>query len=151
VAETERDLAPGTGLDHYEVISLLARGGMGQVYLAEDTILKRKVALKVLAPEFLNDEHGLRRFQREALAASALNHPNIVTIYGCGNINGVRFIVSEYVNGITLRETLSDSKLDLETVLNIAVQLAEALAVAHSAGIIHRDIKPENIMVRDTG
>jgi len=148
---TPRDLAPGTNLNHYRILSLLATGGMGRVYLAEDTALKRKVAVKVLAPAYLHDEHGLRRFQREAEAASALNHPNIVTIYGCGHVDELHFIVSEFVDGTTLRQKLSNGRLDLNTTLDIAIQIAKALEVAHSAGIIHRDIKPENVMVRNDG
>ena len=146
-----QDLAAGTTLDHYRILSLLARGGMGQVYLAEDTTLKRKVALKILAPAYLQDEHGLRRFEREARAASALNHPNIVTIYGCGHVDDLHFIVSEFVDGTTLRHKLSNGRLALNTTLEVAIQIAGALEVAHSAGIIHRDIKPENVMVRNDG
>ena len=144
-------LEPGTGMSHYQIVSLLATGGMGQVYLAEDTTLKRKVAIKVLSPAYTRDEAGLLRFEREAQAASALNHPNIVTIYECGQVNDLHFIVSEFVDGSTLRQKLSNGRLELNTVLDIAIQIAGALDVAHAAGIIHRDIKPENVMVRNDG
>jgi len=144
-------LAPGTGVSHYQVVSLLATGGMGHVYLAEDTTLKRKVAIKVLSPAYTRDEAGLLRFEREAQAASALNHPNIVTIYECGQVDDLHFIVSEFVEGRTLRQKLSNGRLELNTTLEIAIQIAGALEVAHSAGIIHRDIKPENVMVRNDG
>jgi eukaryotic-like serine/threonine-protein kinase len=131
--------------------SLFAIGGMGQVYLAEDTTLKRRVALKVLPPEFTDDEHALECFGREALAASALNHPNIVTIHECGQADGQRFIVSEFVDGSTLREKLANGRLELNTILDIAIQIASAPDAAHCAGIIHRDIKPENVMIRGDG
>jgi serine/threonine protein kinase/tetratricopeptide (TPR) repeat protein len=144
-------LAPGTGVSHYQIVSLLATGGTGQVYLAEDTTLKRKVAIKVLSPAYTRDEAGLLRFEREAQAASALNHPNIVTIYECGQVDDLHFIVSEFVEGRTLRQKLSNGRLELNTTLEIAIQIAGALEVAHSAGIIHRDIKPENVMVRNDG
>jgi len=144
-------LAPGTRLDHYEIISLFATGGMGQIYLAEDTALKRRVAIKVLPPDFTLDEHSLERFEREAQAASALNHPNILTIYECGQTDGLRFIVSEFVEGSTLREKLAAGRLELNAVLDIGIQIAIALDTAHCAGIIHRDIKPENLMVRSDG
>lgn len=144
-------LAPGIRLDHYEIISLFATGGMGQVYLAEDTTLKRRVALKVLPTEFTRDEQALQRFEREAQAASALNHPNILTIYGSGQSDGLHFIVSEFVEGSTLRERLAAGRLELNTVLDIGIQIATALDAAHCAGIIHRDIKPENLMVRRDG
>jgi len=146
-----QELVAGTSLGHYQVVSLLAMGGMGQVYLGEDLTLKRKVALKVLSSAYTRDESGLRRFEREAQAASALNHPNIVTIYECGQVNELQYIVSEFVDGITLREKLSQGRLELETILDIAIQIAGALEAAHAAGIIHRDIKPENVMVRNDG
>jgi serine/threonine protein kinase/Flp pilus assembly protein TadD len=152
IGHSERTtLTSGTKLDHYEIISLLAVGGMGQVYLAEDTTLKRRVALKLLPLELTRDEHALHRFGREALAASALNHPNIVTIHECGQADGLRFIVSEFVEGSTLREKLANGRLELNTILDIAIQIASALDAAHCAGIIHRDIKPENLMVRRDG
>jgi serine/threonine protein kinase len=151
VGTETQELVAGTTLSHYEVLSLLATGGMGQVYLAEDLTLKRKVALKVLSSFYTRDERGLRRFEREAQAASALNHPNIVTIYEFGQVNELQYIVSEFVDGITLRQKLSQGRLELETTLDVAVQIAGALEAAHAAGIIHRDIKPENVMVRNDG
>lgn len=152
LAEPARDeLAPGTTLNRYQIISLLATGGMGQVYLAKDTQLKRQVVLKILKPTFPKDETGLRRFEREAHAASALNHPNILTIHEFCKLDGLHFIASEYVEGVTLRKKLSNGPLDLNTTVNISIQIASALDVAHAAGIIHRDIKPENVMVRNDG
>lgn len=152
VAESRRTpLAPGAGIGHYEIISLVAQGGMGQVYLAKDTTLQRQVAFKVLSQEFTHDERGLCRFKREAQAASALSHPNIVTIYEFGQIEGLHFIASEFVDGLTLRHKLSKARLDLSTTVDIAMQIAGALAAAHSSGIIHRDVKPENVMVRSDG
>ena len=113
-AESNRDaIDPGTRISHYEIISLLATGGMGQVYLAEDTSLQRPVAIKVLTSEFTHDDCGLRRLEREALAASALNHPNIVTIHEFGQVNGLHFITSEFVDGPTLRQKLSKGRLHL--------------------------------------
>jgi eukaryotic-like serine/threonine-protein kinase len=151
LADGAMTLVPGTGIRHYQIVSLLATGGMGQVYLAEDATLKRKVAIKVLAPPYTRDEGGLLRFEREAQAASALNHPNIVTIHECGQVDDLHFIVSEFVDGSTLRQKLSNGRLALNTILDIAIQIAGALDAAHSAGIIHRDIKPENVMVRNDG
>jgi len=144
-------LLPGTALRHYQIVSLLARGGMGHVYLAEDVALKRKVAMKILSPSYTRDESGLIRFEREAQAASALNHPNILTIHECGRVDDLHFIVSEFVDGSTLRQKLSNGRLALNTILALAPQIAGALDVAHSAGIIHRDVKPENVMIRNDG
>ena len=152
IAEPSKQaIAPSTKLDHYQIISLLGSGGMGEVYLAEDLQLKRKVALKVLKPELTRDERDLRRFQHEALAASSLNHPNILTIYEFGRVDGMRFIVSEFIEGQTLRQKLTAGKLDSNTVVDIAIQIASALAAAHSSGIVHRDIKPDNVIVRSDG
>ncbi|MBV8436699.1 MAG: protein kinase [Silvibacterium sp.] len=152
IAESKHDvLGAGARIGHYEIISLLATGGMGQVYLAEDTSLQRRVAFKILTPDFMRDDRGLSRFQREAQAASALSHPNIVTIYEFGQVNGLQFIASEFVDGPTLREKLSNGKLDLNTTLDIAIQIARALGAAHSSGIVHRDVKPENVMIRSDG
>jgi serine/threonine protein kinase len=144
-------ITAGTELAHYRVISLLGAGGMGEVYLAEDRRLRRKVALKLLAPELTRDEHGLQRFEREACAASALNHPNILTVYEFGQADGVHFIVSEFVEGTTLRQRLASGKLELDNAIDIAVQIASALAAAHASGIVHRDIKPENVIIRSDG
>jgi serine/threonine protein kinase/dipeptidyl aminopeptidase/acylaminoacyl peptidase len=124
---------------------------MGQIYLAEDTTLGRRVALKILPDNYTSDPDRLQRFVREARAASALNHPNILTVYEIGEIEGCNFIATEFVQGRTLRQRIEKRDLELDDVLSIARQAAEALAAAHAAGIVHRDIKPENIMVRDDG
>ncbi|MFZ3262873.1 MAG: protein kinase [Terriglobales bacterium] len=149
--ERREMMAPGTRLGHYKIISLLGAGGMGEVYLAEDTNLPRKVALKMLAPDLTLDERGLRRFEHEAHAASALNHPNILTIYEFGQADGMRFIVSEFIEGVTLRQKMAVTRLPLDAALDIAIQMASALAAAHNSGIVHRDIKPENVIVRTDG
>jgi hypothetical protein len=137
-------------VSHYRIINRLGQGGMGEVYLAEDTQLERKVALKLLPAEFTQDEQRVRRFTLEAKAASALNHPNIITIYEIGGTEASRFIAMELVEGRTLREMIGQS-LSAEVLAAIGGQIAKALAVAHAAGITHRDVKPENIMVRDDG
>src|ERR1044072_839334 len=156
-------IATGTSLGRYEVKSLLGAGGMGEVYLAQDTQLRRPVALKLLPAQFTQDEDRLRRFEQEAYAASALNHPNILTIYEIGHIESTRFIAMEYVEGETLRHHLSRSNsvsveghatghgVKLHEALDIAIQIASALAAAQTAGIAHRDIKPENLMLRRDG
>ncbi|HEY6232289.1 MAG TPA: protein kinase [Pyrinomonadaceae bacterium] len=135
----------------YEILSRLGVGGMGEVYLAEDQRLERRVALKILPAYFASDDTRLRRFQREARAASALNHPNILTIHEVGESEGVYFIATEFIDGATIRELLASDALSLDEVLDIAEQVASALAAAHAAGIVHRDIKPENIMRRGDG
>jgi eukaryotic-like serine/threonine-protein kinase len=141
-----------TKISHYEIKKLLGRGGMGAVYLAEDTLLERKVAVKFLNPDFSRNADKLHRFIREAKAASALNHPNIMTVHEIGESDGTKYIVTEFIEGKTLREYLSaDESISLSEVLTIAVQVTEALAAAHRAGIVHRDIKPENIMIREDG
>ena len=140
----------GRQIGHYKVTSHIGRGGMGAVYLAEDTRLGRRVAIKLLREGFTTDQSHLRRFEQEARAASALNHPNIVTIYDIGEAEVGRFIVMEFIEGRTLRE-VAGRPLSLETVLKLCGQIAKALDVAYTAGIIHRDIKPENIMVRGDG
>lgn len=140
----------GQKILHYNIIRLLGAGGMGEVYLAEDTRLKRQIALKILPATFGEDKTSVRRFEREACAASALNHPNILTVHEFGEHDGMNFIASEYVKGQTLRERLVDgSPLTLSETLDIARQVAAALRAAHTSGIIHRDIKPENVMIRD--
>ena len=141
----------GREIGPYQIIERLGAGGMGEVYLAEDRRLARQVALKILPPYFVSDEARLRRFQREARAASALNHPNILTIHEVGEVDQVHFITTEFVDGQTLRELIAQENLSLAGVLEIAIQVAEALTVAHAAGIVHRDIKPENIMRRRGG
>src|SRR5437867_6255631 len=141
----------GTHIAHYEVLSQIGRGGMGEVYLAQDNSLGRKVALKLLRSDFTGIEERLRRFQQEARAASALNHPNILTIYEIGHDGSLHFMATEYVEGETLRQHISRARMTLGQTLDVAVQVASALAAAHQARIIHRDIKPENIMVRTDG
>jgi eukaryotic-like serine/threonine-protein kinase len=141
-------LVPGQLVAHYTIISLLGEGGMGRVYLAQDTKLHRRVCLKFLSARFTENPEWLRRFEQEARAASALNNPNILTIYEIGEAEGRRFIATEFIEGQTLRERLR-SGLDLQSAINIAIQIASALVAAHRVNIVHRDIKPENVMVRD--
>ncbi|HSE36285.1 MAG TPA: protein kinase [Blastocatellia bacterium] len=136
---------------HYRIISKLGAGGMGEVYLAEDTRLGRKVALKILNADLTRHEDRVRRFEQEARAASALSHPNILTIFDIGKEDSTHFIATEFIDGQTLRSVLTRARMKLGEVLDIAVQTAGALAAAHASGIIHRDIKPENIMVRPDG
>ncbi len=148
----DNELKPDTRLSHYRIISKIGSGGMGAVYLAQDTKLDRKAAIKVLLPELGQNSDKLTRFIREAKAASALNHPNILTVYEIGEADGRSYIATELIDGMTLRDHLDSTRvMPLSSVLKIAVQVAEALAAAHAAGIIHRDIKPENIMVRKDG
>jgi predicted ATPase len=139
-----------SNISHYRILSILGSGGMGEVYLAEDTRLQRLVALKVLPADLTKDLARLRRFEQEARAVSALNHPNIVTIYEIGEADVGRFIVLEFVKGRTLRHLIGGPQ-GLHSVIPVGRQIASALAVAHDAGIVHRDVKPENIMVRDDG
>lgn len=141
----------GSMLGPYEIIAPLGAGAMGEVYQARDTRLKRQVAVKVLPSEFSTDKERLQRFEKEAHSASALNHPNIVTIHEIGQIDSSPYIVMELVDGKTLREILSSGPLPLRKMLNIATQIAEGLAKAHSAGIVHRDLKPENLMITKEG
>src|SRR5256712_8078160 len=141
----------GKQIGHYEVLSLLGRGGMGEVFLAHDTSLGRKVALKLLRSDFTRNEERLRRFRQEARAASALNHPNILTIHEIGHDGSLHFMATEYVEGETLRQHLSRARLTMGQTLDVAVQVASALAAAHQAGIIHRDIKPEKTTGRTDG
>jgi serine/threonine protein kinase/Tfp pilus assembly protein PilF len=140
----------GKEISHYKIRKLLGKGGMGEVYLADDTSLNRQVAIKVLPTELSENHDRLRRFELEAKSASALNHPNILTIHEFGNQNNLHFIVMEFVNGKSLSEKAADG-LTLNEKLNIVVQIASALSEAHEAGIIHRDIKPENILIRNDG
>ena len=141
-----------TDLLHYRIVSKIGAGGMGEVYLAEDTKLDRKVAIKLLNREFSRDPDKLMRFIQEAKAASTLNHPHILTVYDVGEVDGKNYIATELIEGKTLREHISPKRpMPLQTVLRITTQVAEALAAAHQAGIIHRDIKPENIMIRKDG
>ncbi|HEX7999416.1 MAG TPA: serine/threonine-protein kinase [Pyrinomonadaceae bacterium] len=133
----------------YRIIELLGAGGMSEVYLSQDTRLGRLVALKILPAYFVSDQTRLNRFQREARAASALNHPNVLTIHEVGASDDVHFIATEFIDGQTIRELILQQSLSIGEVVDISVQVASGLAVAHAAGIIHRDIKPENIMRRD--
>src|SRR5438128_2201510 len=136
---------------HYRMVSRIGAGGMGEVYLAEDLRLGRRVALKILPPDMTRDDECLRRFEQEARAASALNHPNIITIHEVGAHNGARYIATEFIEGRTLRDHLRERRLSLHEALDVAIQVASALQAAHQAGIIHRDIKPENVMLRPDG
>ncbi len=149
--EPPSTLSPHTRIAAYEIVSLLGEGGMGQVYLARDARLKRRVAVKILSPQLTQNAQALRRFEHEAQSASALNHPSILTIFEFGESDGIHFMVSEFVEGQTLRERLEAGSISVPEALDIASQVAGALCVAHEAGIIHRDIKPENIIIRPDG
>jgi serine/threonine protein kinase/dipeptidyl aminopeptidase/acylaminoacyl peptidase len=144
-------IATGQSLGRYEIRSHLGAGGMGEVYLARDTTLDREVALKILPSEIASDKDRMQRFMQEAKTASALNHPNILTIFEIGAEDGAHFIATEYIDGVTLRHHMAGTRLRLSEALDIAAQIAAALSAAHSAGIVHRDIKPENIMLRGDG
>ena len=150
-AEEYSRLKVGEVISHYQIVSPLGKGGMGEVYLARDTRIGRKAAIKVLSNELFADEERVRRFEQEALTVSHLNHPNIVTVYDIEITNSPRFIATEFVEGLTLRQKLKSGRLKLREVLDIGAQIAAALAAAHSAGVAHRDIKPENVMLRDDG
>ena len=141
-------VSAGTRLGRYKIRTKIGEGGMGEVYLAEDTVLHRKVAIKFLSSEVAQKREHLGRFQQEAFAASALNHPNLLTVFEIGEADSVRFIATEYVDGETLRQRLNKSRIGIREVLDIGTQVASALAAAHKAGVIHRDIKPENLMLR---
>lgn len=141
----------GFAISHYQVERAIGRGGMGDVYLARDQRLGRPVALKLLRADYQPTDDRVRRFQQEARAVCALNHPNIVTIYEVGEVDGAPFIVSEFIEGDTLRQLIPPAGMRLDQALEIAVQIGNALAAAHQMGVIHRDIKPENVMVRSDG
>lgn len=141
----------GRTVGPYQIISLLGVGGMGEVYLARDERLERKLALKLLPRQFMHDPERVRRFEREARAASSTNHPNIITIYEIGHLDNLHFIATEYVDGQTLRRLIGRGPAEMKEALEITIQIAGALAAAHEAGAIHRDIKPENVMVRRDG
>ena len=138
-------------ISHYRIVSKIGAGGMGEVYLAQDTKLDRKVALKVLHSEVAADHDRMRRFVQEAKAASALNHPNIITIYEIEQTDSIQFIATEFIDGETLRERIRKAPIKLDEVLDVAAQIASALSAAHAAGIVHRDIKTDNIMLRPDG
>jgi len=139
----------GETLSHYRIISKIGAGGMGEVYLAEDTRLGRKVALKLLPDQFTKDEDRVRRFEQEARAASALNHPNIITIYDIGRADELHsiFIATEFIDGVTLTQHMKQAPMTPGEALDVAIQVASALSAAHEAGIVHRDVKPQNIMI----
>ncbi|MDQ3375189.1 MAG: serine/threonine protein kinase, partial [Acidobacteriota bacterium] len=149
-AET-KNLEAGECFGHYEIIKQIGAGGMGEVYLAKDKKLERLVAVKILNEKFSRNESNLNRFTQEAKAASALNHPNILVIHEIGVSEEANYIVSEFIEGVTLRDRFSELPAKLSEALEILIQIANALTAAHSARIVHRDIKPENIMIRPDG
>src|SRR5262249_1871209 len=149
-AMLDSSMQPAT-IARYRVGRLIGAGGMGEVYLAEDEVLQRKVALKLLPARFTQDQERVRRFQREARAASALNHPNILTIYEIGHAESVHYIATEYIEGETLRDVMASRRLSIGEIIEVSMGVAGALAAAHDARIIQRDIKPENIMLRPDG
>jgi eukaryotic-like serine/threonine-protein kinase len=142
---------PNATLSHYRLVSKIGAGGMGEVYLAQDTKLDRRVALKILPQQFAEDKDRMSRFVREARAASALNHPNIITIHEIGESEGIHFIATEFIDGQTLSDYAKGAPPQLKTVLELAIQIASTLDEAPSAGIVHRDMKPDNVMVRANG
>ncbi|MGH9801739.1 MAG: serine/threonine-protein kinase, partial [Blastocatellia bacterium] len=150
-SQSRTDKLKQQAIGPYQILRKLGKGGMGEVYLAEDTRLRRKVALKLLPAEITNRKDRLRRFHIEARAASATNHPNIITVYEIGQVEEIHFLATEFVEGRTLRQLMTARELELGESLDIAIQIASALSAAHAAGIRHRDIKPENIMVRPDG
>lgn len=151
VASAQAGSLIGKQLGPYKITAVLGSGGMGEVYLAQDGRLGRNVALKLLPDYFTADDQRLRRFQQEARAVSALNHPNIITIFEIGQTDSIRFLATEYIDGETIRQRLSNASLSVREALDIAIQVANALDAAHQTGIIHRDIKPENVMLRRDG
>src|SRR5215475_1056272 len=147
LANDQADSLPGRSLGSYQILSLLGAGGMGEVYCARDTRLDRTVALKVLPAEVAADAERMRRFVGEAKAASALNHPHVATIYEIGEAGGVNFIAMEYIEGRTLAAEINSRPLDAAKIIEIGIQIADALDEAHNKGITHRDIKPANLML----
>src|SRR5213592_4867219 len=147
----QADLLVGQTFGHYKISKRIGSGGMGEVYLASDMIAGRKAALKLLPMRFTGDAERLKRFQQEAHAVVALNHPNILTVYEIGEDHSIHYIASELIEGETLRQRLMRGPMQLSEAVDVAIQVASALAAAHQAGIVHRDIKPENIMLRPDG
>jgi serine/threonine protein kinase len=137
-------LAAGTKLGPYEILAPIGAGGMGEVYRAKDPRLGREVAIKVLAPDVAQDPERVRRFENESRAASALNHPNIVTVYDVGSENGATYTAMELVHGVTVREIADEGSVPTRRLLDLSIQMADGLAKAHEAGIVHRDLKPRS-------
>ena len=150
-SKVDKELAANTTLSHYRIVSKIGAGGMGEVYLAQDTKLERKVALKIFPVELTSNQDRMRRFTREAKAAAALNHPNIAHIYEIGEDEGIHFIAMEFIDGVTLRAKIHREQADLKKLLRYLHHAAEGLAKAHAAGIVHRDLKPDNIMITRDG
>jgi serine/threonine protein kinase len=146
-----QELSTDTILAHYRIISKIGAGGMGEVFLAQDTKLDRKVALKILPADVASNNDRMERFIREAKAAAALNHPNIAHVYEIGEANGMHFIAMEFIDGVTLGETINHEGAELKRLLRFLQQVAEGLSKAHAAGIVHRDLKPDNIMITRDG
>src|SRR6266567_327919 len=145
------DSLVGETIGHYKISEAIGTGGMGEVYLATDIVAGRKAALKLLPLRFTGDAERLKRFQHEAHTVVGFNHPNILTVYEIGEDHSIHYIASELIEGETLREHLTDGPMQLSEAVDVAIQVASALAAAHQAGIVHRDIKPENIMLRPDG
>src|SRR5436190_17036765 len=145
------DLLVGRTIGHYKISERIGTGGMGEVYLATDITAGRKAALKLLPTRFTSNPERLKRFQQEARAVVGLNHPNVVTVYEIGEDQSTHYIASELIEGETLRQRLARGPMRTDEVVDVAIQVASALAAAHEAGIVHRDIKPENIMIRPDG
>ncbi|MBK7597768.1 MAG: serine/threonine protein kinase [Acidobacteria bacterium] len=146
-----QELLPNLKLSHYRIVSKIGAGGMGEVYRARDTRLDREVAIKVLPADFANDPDRLKRFEQEARATSALNHPNILTVYDIGTHEGAPFIVAELLDGEELRAQLEEGAIAPKKVIEYARQIADGLAAAHEKGIVHRDLKPENLFITKDG
>src|SRR5881628_4257247 len=151
IENEQADLLVGRTIGHYKISERIGTGGMGDVYLATDITAGRKAALKLLPERFTSDTERLKRFQQEAHALVGLNHPNILTVYEIGEDHSTHYIASELIEGETLRQRLMRGRMQLSEAVDIAIQVASALAAAHQAGIVHRDIKPENIMLRPDG